>query len=275
MVAMAFAFAASAADPSMIEVIEVPGDIQDLLTALDVAQEGDTIEIAAGTYTGDGNRDLVCEETVTIRGAGAGATVFELGGEPGNETRWMSLVAGSRAVIEDLSVRGAYAGFSIGATGAVLHVSDGAAPMITGCEFSNNVAETSGAVVWSELAPQVPATYFADCEFHGNAAWFAAVVFGNASFERCTFISNRTSAVTAVGKGPLAMRDCLLAGNFCADPLSTTLAIDGGWGRMIEGVTVRDNDTYYGICMFGGSVSEPVPLYRCTVYNHPVNLSVG
>jgi hypothetical protein len=253
----------------------VPGELPDLQAALDAANHGDTIEVAAGIFNGDGNRNLICDKTVTIRGAGAGSTIFDLAGIQDDDARWLTFVAGSQATIEALSVRHGYAGLGIGGSGGVFHVSDGASPTIIGCHFSSNSAVNSGAVVWSDPVQQIPPTRFTDCEFRDNDAYFAAVVFGNAAFERCLFTGNQTSAVSVIGSGPLAMLDCLVAGNTCTDPLSTALVVDGGWGRTIEGVTVRDNDTYYGICVFGGSQSDPVTLSRCTFYNHVINLSVG
>jgi hypothetical protein len=268
MVASALALVAGAAGAS---TIMVPGGAPSLEAALDVAQHGDVIEIAAGTYTGDGNRNLVCDKTLTIRGAGAGATTIELDGCAGNEARWISFIAGSQANIEDLSVHGGY----VDAGGGVLCVSGTAAPTIARCTFWGNHAAGSGGVFWSAFVEPLPATVFTDCEFRDNSANFAAVVHGNASFERCLFEDNESDALAAVGMGPLEMRDCLIANNASGGATNAVLIVYGGWGRSLENVTVRDNGTVYGISAMGGTARDPVTLTGCTLYNHIINLSVG
>ena len=55
---------------SVAEEIDVPGEAPTIQAGIDLAQLGDHVVVANGTYTGSGNRDLSIDKDITLRSAG-------------------------------------------------------------------------------------------------------------------------------------------------------------------------------------------------------------
>ncbi|HEY3358836.1 MAG TPA: hypothetical protein VGQ83_36645 [Polyangia bacterium] len=83
--------------------IHVPADHGTIAAAMLAAAPGDTIDIAAGTYT---EGDLTIAKDLRIQGQGAGVTIVQAAATPGvATTRVFTLGAGSQVTIADLTVR--------------------------------------------------------------------------------------------------------------------------------------------------------------------------
>jgi hypothetical protein len=166
--------------------ISVPNDYSTIQEAIDESEGGEIIEIAPGTYTGAGNRDIkIGRKRVTVRGSGPGATILDAQGSPGDHHRAFifdndSANAASRyTVIEDLTIRNGYAdeggavfvGFSQGPVfrdniiednyatlhGGAIFVERlgfyplGGGPAFVGNTIRNNSAASNGGAVYAQL----------------------------------------------------------------------------------------------------------------------------
>jgi len=185
-------FAADAA------IINVPGDYAQIHDAVQAANAGDTVLVAAGTYTDCTHETEGPESTpacvimkpgVTLMGAGATQTIIDAQGLG----RGIFIEDTDDVTIKDLQIRGAYAeiyGAGIlvrqGSTGVVVQDciieanGDGGAVVINGSsvdfsnvQFRNNEAKQGGGLAVEE---QSQAT-ISGCVFDGNTAPSGAGMF--------------------------------------------------------------------------------------------------
>jgi hypothetical protein len=79
---LVLALALAAAGPGLAATLRVPEDFPLIQPALDAAQPGDTVRVAAGIFTGPGNRGLDTRgKPLTLIGAGPGGTLIDCEGE--------------------------------------------------------------------------------------------------------------------------------------------------------------------------------------------------
>jgi predicted outer membrane repeat protein len=119
--------------------------------AVDSAEDGDTIILAEGIYTGEGNHDIVIEgKRLTIQGPDpnapdlVAATVIDCGGSAGLSRRAFELPSGEVAhlTLAGLTIAN---GHHAHAGGAIL-VEDGTLNLLN-CHFNNNVAPWWGGAI--------------------------------------------------------------------------------------------------------------------------------
>ncbi len=203
------------ASASLAGTIHVPGDSATIQAAINGCNPGDTVLVAEGTYTGDGNWDISfggkaitvasengpeltivdCEYTDLHRGfvfennedslaVLDGFTIRHNGVQPGFFGGGI-LCEGVSPTIKNciLTECNAYAGGGLGCRGG--------APTLIGCRFIQNHACNGGAVAfWN-----VSSAMFIDCIFDANVSddyMGGAVYCGNGMFAfiNCTFTSN-------------------------------------------------------------------------------------
>ncbi len=259
---LAFVLLVSAgiADGSVLQVPSQYGTIQE---AVDAAQYGDEIEIAAGNYddvthfSNLPNDSTLCvavlKSGLTIRGAGIGATIIN----PDSLGRGFFALGCEDLVIEDLTVtRGFAAEYGAGilcdstkatfqrieATsnfdGAIILLNDSEVELLQ-CVMTENASKTgSGIDVGLECN-----AYLYQCDILDNGAPFAAGarVRGQARFEECLFQGNVTDVGTNLVGGGLLIKegaDVLLL--FC-DIIENTASGHGG------GLAIEDEFTHVDI----------------------------
>ncbi len=193
--------------------------------AVDAAVAGDEVVLQAGTYTGDGNRDIdFLGKAITVRGATGDANdcIIDCQGTEAEPHRGFKFVSGenTNSVLESLTVKNGYGPqedpdgnghfFSMG--GAVYcHL---ASPTINNCVFINNACNTFGSGIYNYQSNAV----ISNCIFAGNSGssgggicnWTSNVIISNCDFEnnsanngagiynhvcspeitKCTFINN-------------------------------------------------------------------------------------
>lgn len=194
------------------------GDAATIASALAVAVDGDVIELADGTYTGSGNRDLdPAGVLVTIRSASGGpaACIIDCGGAPGSPHRAFRFHSGEGEAfrVEGVTITGGYAAPS----GGAISCTSGSSPVFQNCVLRDNTAnEVGGAVYCSGGSRPV----FRDCVFQGNwGSYYGGAVraiSASPSFTRCHFELNQCvngGALSYYRDGTPEIIDCTFVQN--------------------------------------------------------------
>jgi predicted outer membrane repeat protein len=223
------------------------GDYTTIQAAVDVAVNGDIIEIQPGIYTGDGNRDIDFKgKAITVRSAAnnpdiVNATIIDCNGTQAEPHRgfYFHNNEGANSILNGLTItngcnrRGAaiycyYAGPTItncnitGNTAYYVNSSDGGAgiylasgaSLIKNCRFTNNTAKDAadGGAIQCRFQPSSPT--ISNCTFSGNSADRGGAIYNcDGPIIDCTIVGN--SAVCGGGlhscDGPII--NCTISGN--------------------------------------------------------------
>jgi hypothetical protein len=205
------------------------GDASTIQAAIDSAAAADTVLLADGTYTGDGNRD--------ISFLGKAVTLRSESGQPEN------------CVIDcQASAIDQHRAFEI-------LLGEGPESRIEGIKMTNGNCSHGGAIRIHYSSPTIT-----DCVLCGNKAGTGGAVHiyddSYPTFENCAFLSNTATtggAINAEWGGHPVLRLCTLGNNVG----TIGGAINGyGVGLRLETCVLADNSGYEGgaICMdLGGS----------------------
>jgi hypothetical protein len=220
---LAAGLAGAAAATTYIVRPDGSGDFPDIQQAILESTNGDVIELADGTFTGPGNRDIdFAGRAVTVRaqGGAADSCVIDCQGGPGVDHRAFVFDSGEGPVstLENLTILRGYENQSISYPyshgGAIL--CDGASPTIRGCVFRDNLAQRGGAIYSMDASGLT----ILDCHFTGNTGLTVAggvvVDAGTATIERCVFTGNEAAGGGALDcdvDSHIVIRECTIAGN--------------------------------------------------------------
>lgn len=198
---------------------EGTGDYATIQAAVNAVPDGSVIELADGTFTGDGNRDVTCSaRTLTIRSQSGNRDACTIDCEGG---LWQP----HRAFLFDGCPAVALSGFTI-AGGHIGESSPGGATYSGGSGltmhdlvFLGNRCEWSGGAVACQYVGTVR---FTQCRFVGNSSGLhGGAIWSGASaameLEDCVFLYNSTAltggAIEASGSSSLALERCTFGSN--------------------------------------------------------------
>jgi hypothetical protein len=143
--------------------IYVPQDYNTIQSAIDASKDGDTIILAPGTYTGDGNRDLdFGGRAITLSGIDpydsnvVCDTIIDCNGSPNEPHRGFRFDngEGSDSVIAGLTIVNGYAGDGRHGGGILNSASlNNSSFTVAYCRFINNSAEWGGAILNGTAVP--------------------------------------------------------------------------------------------------------------------------
>lgn len=218
---------ALAIGPAFGDLLAVPGQHATLQIAIDAANDGDTVMVADGVYSGTGFRDIDLRgRAITVRSVnGPASCVIDLE----SVARGFLLRSGETTAtrIEGLTIRngsgdGAGIRFETGSGATIVdcvfrgHVGvDGAAARLANartvffdCAFESNTASNNGGAVMTGSE-----AVFVECRFEQNEARHGGAIYGAAGIEDCVFIENRATpgnlpvAPLAADSDPLLLHD--------------------------------------------------------------------
>jgi len=194
-------------------IIHVPADQATIQAGVDAAQSGDTVLVAAGTYTGPGNRDISFGgKGLLLKSlAGPNQTVIDCEGTQAEPHRAFRFFNGenSDAVLSGFTIRNGYAPgnaqllLSIG--GGIL--CESSSPTIFDCILDSNFAANSGGGLACIVgaSPLISTCRFEnnvalDDQYHGNEGWGGALrcVASSPRIQFSSFAGNRANIGGAI-----------------------------------------------------------------------------
>ncbi len=249
----------AAAIPAASVVIHVPGDQLTIQEGVNAAGKGDTVLVAAGTYSGELNRDIDFGGVNTVLRGASGPEVTVIDGLDGARAFHLRSGEDTTSVIEGLTIR---SGRTDDIGGGLL--CDGASVKILGCIFEGNWTGDRGGA----LAFVASSSVIANTVFYGNTSEYALYGEGGAVYctggsaltvRDCVFRSNSSDiggALACTGSSVARMVRCLCWGN--AADAGGALACRSSSSMTVEQCTLTDNISVSGtsICCDGGSTVD-------------------
>lgn len=222
-----------ATSPTFADVINVPDDISKIQSAIIAAQNGDTIVISPGTYTGLANRDIgFLNKAITVRSqdpndpAVVMATIIDAGGSDGDEHRGFIFDSGEDAnsILDGVTIINGYSASG----GGGIRCINSSSPTIRNCVIRDNISNGDGGGIYLETST----SQVINCQIYGNMT-----LDGNGGGISCL-------------DGDNLITNCLIHDNFADGGQSQ------GGGIFCDNNTldVRQSQIYGNRSVFGGGI---------------------
>jgi hypothetical protein len=206
-----------------------PADFSTIQAAIDDANNGDTVVVADGRYTGQGNRDIdFLGKAITVRSEnGPERCIIDCNGSEGDWHRGFIFKSGEdpNSVVAGFTITNAYA-----QQGAAIICDFSSSPTISGCVIKGNVATRydDGAVIWtaglrsrSVCSPIIRNCVIAEnigggiCLYGDGSPWVGTCERYKAYpvVATCTITNNSGSGIIAVHSCEVTIDNCIIRGN--------------------------------------------------------------
>jgi predicted outer membrane repeat protein len=245
------------------------GDVPVIQAAVDSAALGDTVLLADGTYSGDGNRDVDFHGkavVVTSESRDPHLCVISCEGVESASHRGFLLVSGETeaTVLEGVTVEGGYMDTDVGyfpdysGAGVLCSYSS---PTIRRCHFVGNRAKLGAAIVCSDGSPVITECAFQENEgFEWTGGAIMCINSGSPTISGCTFSENLATtdyanwlslggAVAVMAPSTPALTGCAFIGN-------SATAGAAIWYDPFASLTITD-------CVFSQNVAEEGGAISC------------
>ena len=205
------------ANSALATVHYVPEEYGTIQAAIDACQDFDTVVIAAGRYSGPGNRNINLKgKAITVRSTDPGnpqivnTTIIDCEGKGRGFVFYMAEKAGS--TVKGLTITNGYA-----LLGGAIYCYNNSSPSITNCVVKNNSAVFGGGIACanSETRPKIT-----NCNITANAALVGGGGFYlNASspiIKNCIISGNLApngGAIYSHNAGNPVIVNCTISGN--------------------------------------------------------------
>ena len=190
----------------------MPSPYATIQAGLDAAQANDTVLVADGYYSGDGNRDLSFngKPVLLMSANGPDYCSIDAGGSASEWHRGFLISSGedTSTVVEGFTIMGAYRD----APGGGVDIWE-ASPVFRNCVFTDNFADVGGGAHVSGSCEPV----FEFCVFYGNSADYGGGAYAgdgsDADFINCTMYDNTAGFGSnfATIDGYILLSRCVLA----------------------------------------------------------------
>ncbi|MHC4228040.1 MAG: choice-of-anchor Q domain-containing protein [Planctomycetota bacterium] len=237
-----------------------PADFNTIQAAIDDSNDGDTIIVADGIYTGEGNRDIYfLGKAITLRSEnGPNNCIIDCQGNAEKPHRGFYLRHGEgpSSIVERFLITNGYAHSDKG--GGIF--CDNSNPTITGCKIEGNYARLKGGGMYNNYSsPSVN-----DCTFSGNSVYGEGGgmfnYHSNPTVTNCTFID--CSAMHGGGMHNWAsspiVTNCLFSGNSVSGAAGGMFNRDGGSPTVRNCMFIRNYAASQGGGMFNFDGSNSI-----------------
>ncbi|MEN6291448.1 MAG: carboxypeptidase regulatory-like domain-containing protein, partial [Methanobacterium sp.] len=182
--------------------------VQTIEKALSLVNNGGTIYLASGTYSGNGNTGLTIEKNVTIIGQGQTNTIID--GLTYNPM-W-TIRSGVTVTIKGLTFANGKAGYGGGAL-----YNAGCTCTVNDCTFTNNKATNGGAIYNTGTVSGYGILTVRGCTFTGNNANGGGAIYnyGWSTDSMCTIIDSTFTGNNATKGGAIYNQEGLGAWSTC------------------------------------------------------------
>jgi hypothetical protein len=207
---------------SLGSVITVPDDHLTIQEGINAAQNGDTVLVDDGIYTGNNNRSLSFNgKAIIVKSInGPENCIIDCEGSWDYPRRGITFFNGEspEAVFSGFTIQN---GFVRWGSGGAIHVGYSSSPVIANCRLQNNRAEYGGAISCGSNSGDDSSPSFINCIVFENTAKFS----GNAVYSRinttvnltnCTFSKNDFSSsgvIYASGNSSIQIMNTIIWGN--------------------------------------------------------------
>ncbi len=226
------------ASPLQAATLNVPATYPNISAAITAASSGDTILVAAGTYSGATNINLNFggKNLILVSASGPGSTTIDCGGTSGTNERAFIFKTGetSAAVVNGFTI---LHGYESSTGGGAIAISAASSPTIENCVFENDVNGNYGGAIYATGAGSNPA--ISNCTFSldstvglGSGGGIGMDTSASVAVTNCQFDSN-TAANAAAGIYISAATAVITS---CSFGSNTSSSSDGGGGSAIYGV---------------------------------------
>ena len=252
------------------------GDYPTIQQGIDAAESGDTIIVADGIYTGQGNREIDFKgKAVTLRSEKGPANCI-IDCQDTGRGFYFHRSENTGSVVEGFTIRN---GHVAGGNGGAIYCQN-SGPTIKNCIFTANTADAGGAICNSAGSPKI-----ANCTFTGNSAATGGAFFetdaGAAEITDSIFRDNAGGQIygQATSVSYSDVQDGYPGtGNIDADPLFADPANGDFHLKSIAGRIDPDgenwlyDDTITSLCIDAGNPGCPVGDEPETIDNTRINM---
>ncbi len=234
------------------------GDFPTIQSAINAAVDGDTVMLAAGTFTGAGNRyiDYIGKSiTVMAEPGGRGEVIIDCEGEASGFAFHTDEPSSAR--LEGVTIMRAAGSFGAAilctnnaspsisnckfidcessSEGGAMHLSGRCKSVITRCRFSANRSLSDGGAIYISLS----SPEFIACTFDLNLALEGGAILAQSATVRivgCTITQNAPDGVSCWGTTTLTVANTIIVENFgdalaCFDDCATSFSCSDIWGN--------------------------------------------
>ena len=168
--------------------------------AIDLSDDGDTVIVMDGTYTGDGNRDIdFSGKAIVVKSEnGPEYTIIDCEGTESDLHRAFVFhnYEDSNSIIAGFQLTGGYApdedDIKAKSGGSIICISS--SPIISNCNFYYNISDLGGGAI---TLKQVSSPYINKCVFYGNQAIYGGAIRvvqeAQPIIDSCLFVKNHAT----------------------------------------------------------------------------------